>query len=1540
VDTTTERRLARAAYEWLRISPLATLPTLFIIYHLDFAVQIFHPDVFNYSNVFGYANLLFGVVVSGLWHLNLLRYVNNPESEFVRRYGRKALKLAAIRTAIPVTAIMFDYLVSGNGVFSYIAVIVLLLILWSGGTKAGLVDIDRELGWAEKEDELASMNSDNDSPSAMLEPILWDLRAENEELRLSALERLDSVRGINTAIRHELELLSDEDDNEQIRRQAQYQLSRFTSAPNPSLSQIARTEEAMSEDESNTPEDTLNQILEDLQSGDETLIIEAISEINNLKFSSAAIRRQLEKLSLRSKSTKLRKAALNALNMPAQRNVAKYVNKLSGPERQLIVSQIKNWEKDNLIEETQAELIGRRYDFDMASRPRTAAPTPPLTDSVQPASAQPEAKVPETPAAVRVERTAPASPPEPEKPRLTLLQTLTSEASIKIYLYLGAFLVIASAVILGVAIPELRLPILATATIIFGGLSVSIKKRLPQPSFALFIVFSFLLPITANTILATLRQTIHPSLAFEAGYWAAISFAMALVWSGGTRLYESRLFSITAFASLAYSFYKIGIALDAKPEFFTVMIGVACLSGLAGAHYLKKWRDASFALPLFMAAQLLQAVNLAASILIFGIIVFDPGSPSLWHLGAFVTWMLAFGFYTFSNSIFPFQLFPWVTAATLIPMPWFIAAAFNFESLGSALLLLGWGAAFSFVSEASHHKVSTQKYSLPILLASMPALGLAAVTGFANGNPLALAVTLGITVTYAALHYLRTRWWLWTLALTSFILSFIAFIGLDAIQNLNIFFGYEILSINLLFLLPDLFLKNDFKDNLPWRLPLRIFGALFTALNFLLFAAGGNEPLINTAIIFLVYTVFMAVYAIRYNQALVGYLSTTAFAISAIYLLNHFAIDQWVPTLSILAAVYFFGGFSLQKREGAGAWRTMLEASGLILGSLTSIVALIELKEYSGWLMALIGLLFIMDLYSRKADYFEIGAQILFSMASLLILHDLKVTSVPVILEVITIVVLTLDTIFVLTYKSKRTLDLPVKILGGMIALMATLFYSDQTARTAAIGFGIFSAYFLLYALIQKNANYGYVPAGYLPLTIFLALDVIHSESWLPILTGLALLYFIIGLLIRKLEKWSIMIRNSALILGTILSFAALYTASHGGGWYALLIGLLFAAEMYLRRDGRFEAGLPVMFNIGAYLILTQFNINELTYHLLAYSLVWLLTDLLAHLTFTNPRPFKWIVRGLGILITAANFPLLFVSGIPTDSSTATIGYGTYALLFLTISLLYRQPTLLYAFTATLPLFVAFLFRGFGVEKWIHPLIVVSVLYYAVGYFMRSTKRGAGWDLSLLYSGLGLGIIVSLAAPTVGGLDAAIPVSIAATLWAVEAFAKKNAWLAFPANGLYLLSYFIILFELDVNEPQFFSIGAALLGLIQHYLLVRAESKSGTFIMGMVSQFVLLGSTYIEMVGKNDLSYFVALFLQSLVVLIYGIVIRSRSLTFFPIGFVVLGVMTVIYSALKGPATIVIIGCTGILLLGLGILAVMMRERITLLSEKLSDWKA
>lgn len=1076
----------------------------------------------------------------------------------------------------------------------------------------------------------------------------------------------------------------------------------------------------MSETDDRTPEEILNEIYQNLQSENDVVILQSLAALQTLNFSSEAIRQKVEQLALKNANADIRNDALAVLNTPAHRTVRQRLSTLTMDRgiRYAILKEIEVWEKSELLEKQNAEVIRRRYDFDLAPQPKP-----------KPASS---AQAEFTPSAEAPAPVAAPSPQVPPEPRPTLLQTLTSEASIKVYLYLGAFFVIAAAAILGAVVPELRLPILIVGTLIFGGLSLAIKKRLPQPSFPLFIVFSFLLPITANSLEESLRDAFGLSQTFVDGYWAMVFVVMAIIWLGSTWLYESRLFSITSFGALLLAALRIGSMFDAEPAIYSLLIGMAALLGLAGTHLLKKWRNDKFSMPLFLAVQSAQAINLAISFIGFAITTFEPSSEPLWNLVTFATWGIAAIFYVMSNGLYPFFAFPWLVAAALVPMPWFIATAFNLESFGSAIILMVWGGIANIFSEGLNRLERAQKYSLPMLVASMPSLALAILTGFVHEVWLGMALATGCAILLTALHILRTRWWLWTFALLNMIVAYFAFFQLELVQRFDIFIGYQVIGIGILFLLPDLFLKKDWSINPAWRLPLRVFGTVF-----------------------------------------IGFLSVA------------------------------------------------------------------------------------------------------------LLLQD--------------------------------------------------------ESRHAAICYFILVLFMSIYALAYQNAYIAYLPATYLPLGIVFALDAFNLDLWLPALSALAILYYLAGVFLRSKENWDSMLRISALALGASLSIAAIFLTKETGGWYAVVMGLLFIAEMHVRKNGWFEIGAPLLFTTGIALILQDFEVTRLSTHLLAHSLVWILSDLLAHLTFTNPRPLNMAVRAIGAGLTLFNYGFLLAE---TDASVSALAFGIYTLLFLTVSLLYRQPTLLYTFTLTLPLFITYLFRLVDITKWIHPVIVLAVAYYTLGAFLRAIKRAPRWDLSLLYSGLGVGIVVSFAAPTRGGLDASIPVAIAATLWAVEAFIRRNTWLAFPANILYLLAYFIILFELNVEQPQFFSMGTALFGLFQHYLLTRANSKAGTFLMGMFSQFVLLGTTYIQMVGNNELGYFFLLFAQSLVVLVYGLIIRSRSLTFFPIGFVVLGVITVVYSALSEVGAIFVIGCTGILLLVFGIIAVLLRERIAKLGERLSDWKA
>ena len=293
-------------------------------------------------------------------------------------------------------------------------------------------------------------------------------------------------------------------------------------------------------------------------------------------------------------------------------------SQLSRPYRLVLVQEIERWQKEGLIPAELATALRKRYDYDFPSS--AAAPVPPAqATAAAPAPAQAQ----------------PGSPPVP-RPRLSLAQTLLSETSIRIYLYLGAFFVISAAMILAVLVAGLRLPILLAVTVLFGAGSLLLKRRLPQPSFILYLVFSALLPITAG-VLADLAKLAGRA---SSTYWLVVLLAMALVWAFSAWLFSSRFFSLTALLALDGAAAMAGrLASEPRTITFLFFLTLSSLAGLVGAFLLKRWRGQKFALPVFILAQVQQALFLlvATSALLDNLVTNEFG----WQLVSTGTWILA-----------------------------------------------------------------------------------------------------------------------------------------------------------------------------------------------------------------------------------------------------------------------------------------------------------------------------------------------------------------------------------------------------------------------------------------------------------------------------------------------------------------------------------------------------------------------------------------------------------------------------------------------------------------------------------------------------------------------------------------------------------------------------------------------------------------------------------------------------------------------------------------------------------------------------------
>ena len=1305
---------------------------------------------------------------------------------------------------------------------------------------------------------------------------------------------------------------------------------------------------------------TLNRVLEGLKIGETGRQLHAIQELEILNFNSEAIVLRLEILAL-GENAEVRAAALNALNLKTSQRVSAGISMAPKNIRQAVLQEIDEWQKDGLIEAHRAEVLRQRYDFDVRPGiPSKAAP------AIPPAAA-PIREIP-APQPIPSAPVTPVKPALAAAPRPTLTQVLFSETSTKIYLYLGALFVIVAAAILAALVEAARLPVLLIATFAFAAGAVGFKRRLPQPSFALAIVFSFLLPIDANVI----AESLSLSTQGNEVYWSVIFLLMAIIWGLGTWFYSSRLFSLAAFFSLSLGILRFGEIFEASADWNIFSIAIANLLGLLAVRAMRKWRDAKFAQPLFLFLQLQQAILLLVS---FGSVTIHliqgDAAPADW-IAAALTWTASASFYAASDFLVPFVFFPWTAAASLFLVPWLFLSTFDASALVQIAGFAVWGALAAFASEYAFRfggvrrlreapwkgqpsqtlqsqetlesvpKNQISKYYYPLLTLSLPLFFVAVLWGFSERTAYGFAAFLGAGIVYTAIHALRPRWYVWLTALLAGLGAYFSFFTLPFMQKADVPFEFQLLGASLILLIPELFFKEKLSFTRAWNWPPVALGTLLTALNLLIvltISTTDDRWLGNTAIVLGVDALLFAGYALRFKQPVIGYFGTASAALSVVYTLQHFNRDGWLPALTALAAIYYFAGYFLARREQTGKWGAMLIQSGLALGTILSLVAVLALKPTGGWYALVIAALFAIEMFTRRNGVWEVFVESLLSIALILILNDFKVRELTYYVFGMSLIWLASDSVLHLTYKN-RNLKFIARVAGGFLTLASVLgFASGEVASGAtAICFAVYAAFFAAYAWIYRQPRLGYLSTAGAGAAVFFALDPFNVEAWLPIFTGMAAAYYATGFLLRKQSAgWAEMFRFSGLALGSLVSLAALANLEATGGWYAALVGGLFVVEMATSHNGWFEAGVHPLFSVAAFLILRDFKVTEFSYNLLTLSLVWLIGDMVIERTF-KARRLAMPVLAIGNGLAGLN-ALALLTALP--DSEAAICFGVYAPFYALYAWFHKKPTIGYASTTALALAIFFGLRAAKQEQWLLPLISLAVVYYAAGYFLRRAGKAKGWERMLLFSGLGLGTLVALAAPSQsGGLEKAIPIVLAATFYAAEAFARKNVWLGFPANGLYLLAYFVILNELKVDEPQFFSVGAAALGLLMHYLLTRAGNRTTAFLTGVISQLVLLGTSYIQMVGTGELKYFIVLFVQSIVVLGYGIVARSRSLVIAPIAFAVIASVTVLYSKLKGLSPVLIIGGTGLVLLTLGILAAVQRERITALAERFSDWDA
>jgi len=988
-------------------------------------------------------------------------------------------------------------------------------------------------------------------------------------------------------------------------------------------------------DPTQTPEEILKRIQTSLNSQDAKERLGAIQELRDQKYSSPAILHALEQMALMDKSKAVREAARQALDSPTHRYIQGRAAKLNRKERQIVLDEIAEWEAQGFIQAGQADVIRQRYDYDL----KPAAPTPQPTEEAPPPAPKP---VPD-------KTTSPAEKPAPSTPSLT--QTLLSETSIKIALYLGAFFVIAAAAILAAAVEAARIPILFIATVLFAGGALVTRKRLPQPSFALFIVFSFLLPTDANVLADVLDL---PSRA-NAGYWFIVMAVMALIWGFGTWFYASRLFSLAAFIALVISVIRLGEFFDSELEMYMLLLGFVTLIGLGGAYILKRWRSTKFSLPLFILVQIAQVgLSLFALLIVVSRI---EETPNAWNLVSVLFWLLTAGFYTFSNLAFPLVLFPWLAAAALYPVSTAFISIFNTDTLPIAIAAWVWGMLLAAGSEVPR-RIQADKvrpYALPVLAISLLAILTAVLVGFFEDNTWGFVFMLASAILYAVLQVLKPRLYVWITTLLLGLGAYFNFFALPFMEKVDVFVGFQLLGASLLLLLPDLFLKPDLSADKSWRWPVRILGASLVFVNTLTLVFIGQENSWEATLISVLYTLFFTLYALRYQKAWLGYFATAFAALSVIFATLHFEIDYWLLLLTVLSALYYLAGFILGRSEKTAAWSNMLRFSGLALSSMASLTGMVTAEEGSGWYALITALLFGIEMFSFHANLAEAGLQFFFAAGVFILLADAGIKVNYQYLGV-SLALLGTDLALARTYPFKRLLAWGSRGFGAIFVLINTLdiLFTDFDTRVSAICLAVYMLFFLLQAFLYRFPSLGYGFSLYSVLTVITTLKAFERDEWLLPVTALAIIFYAAGFILRKQKtesveqaskfalNWPFVLWTSGLAIGLLATVASPFEDGLTAAIPAAVTATMLAVEAFDRRDVWLGFPANALYLMAYFILLFELNVDEPQFFSIATAALGMLMHYL--LTRAGSRTGAFITGMVSQLVLLATTYIQFVS--------------------------------------------------------------------------------------------------------------------------------------------------------------------------------------------------------------------------------------------------------------------------------------------------------
>ena len=322
-------------------------------------------------------------------------------------------------------------------------------------------------------------------------------------------------------------------------------------------------------------ESSVADLIQRIQSADAGVRLAALEELRRMPVSDPRLVRFLGRLAMDDPEPLVRAAALRVLALPQYQAEQRKMSRLPEDLKARLLPEIQTWEDDGVITPLQAELLRSRMGTQpyLGSVEQAELPVPP-------SEAQPAAEIAAGVQPPPIPSSYPAAPENLPAGRGSVSQLLLSETSIKVALFLGAFFVLAAAMIVMALVEVSRLPILGVLTAGFFIVALLLAKRLPLASIVLYGVGVLLLPILGVVIISTL----HPDAEQTNFMRAGTALVTGLAAMAGALRYRSRWLILLGWLAfiLAVGFLIAGIS-SIEFRLAVASRSSACPAGSAGS---------------------------------------------------------------------------------------------------------------------------------------------------------------------------------------------------------------------------------------------------------------------------------------------------------------------------------------------------------------------------------------------------------------------------------------------------------------------------------------------------------------------------------------------------------------------------------------------------------------------------------------------------------------------------------------------------------------------------------------------------------------------------------------------------------------------------------------------------------------------------------------------------------------------------------------------------------------------------------------------